>query len=116
MITFSKSYKTSDLKLFGSIEEAQSHEVDILLSTNNEMIAELHSVLKVGSIGISDMFPILAKYIINNRDLFLDILTTTPNSKPKARAVHGGTKKRHSKVVITDADSSVNSIINSATN
>ena len=115
MITFSKSYKTSDLKLFGSIEEAQTHEISLLLRGNKKMLDEINSTVKLGSIDISYIFPIIANYIINNRDLFLDILTTTPNSKPKARAVHGGTKNRKKTCgvgVITDANASIDSNIN----
>jgi len=115
MITFSKSYKTSDLKLFGSIEEAQTHEISLLLKGNKKMLDEINSTVKLGSIDISYIFPIIANYIINNRDLFLDILTTTPNSKPKARAVHGGTKNRKKTCgvgVITDANASIDSNIN----
>lgn len=98
MITFSKSYKTSDNQVFGSIEEAQLHEIETIiikfpLFENN-----------------SATVPEIAKLIINNKDVIIDILTTTPNSKPKARAIHGGTKKR--KTVITDAAVSVDSMIN----
>ena len=79
------------------------------------MLDEINSTVKLGSIDISYIFPIIANYIINNRDLFLDILTTTPNSKPKARAVHGGTKNRKKTCgvgVITDANASIDSNIN----
>ena len=83
MIQFTKSYKTGDGQVFGTIEEAQTHELTLALK------------LDVNAI----------KGIMDKKDLVVDILTTTPNSKPKARSLNGGTKKR--KVVITDAATSV---------
>jgi len=35
-----------------------------------------------------------AKRVMENADKVLDILTTKPTSKPRARAVHGGKKTR----------------------
>jgi len=43
--------------------------------------------------------------ILDKKDKIIDILTMTSSSKPKARAVNGGTKKR--KVVITDANRTI---------
>jgi hypothetical protein len=91
MIQFTKSYKTGDGQVFGSIEEAQIHEL---------MLA-LDHVLDIDDI----------KTIMTKKNLVVDILTTTPNSKPKARSLNGGTKKR--KTVVTDAPASVTSTNNS---
>ena len=94
MIEFTKSYKTADGQVFGSIEDAQVHEVEVLFEKNPfETPKDAASV------------------VIKNKTILIDILTTTPNSKPKARATHGGTKSRK-KTVITDAAASVASTVN----
>lgn len=86
MIEFTKSYKTGDGQVFGSIEDAQAHEIEVLFEKNPfETPADA------------------AKIILKNKAILIDVLTTTPNSKPKARATHGGTKARK-RTVITDAD------------
>lgn len=84
MIQFTKSYKTSDGQVFGTIEDAQYHELQTTLGLSNDS----NNIIGV---------------IMKNKDVIIDILTTTPNSKPKARSVNGGTKKRTPKTVITDA-------------
>lgn len=84
MIQFTKSYKTSDNQLFGSVEEAKIHELELVIAKINPT----HGVSPENVDAIATM-------IMNNKDIILDILTTTPNSKPKARAIHGGTKKRN---------------------
>jgi hypothetical protein len=94
MIEFTKSYKTADGQVFGSIEDAQVHEVEVLFEKN-----PFETPKDAASI------------VIKNKTIFIDILTTTPNSKPKARATHGGTKSRK-KSVITDATPSVTSTVN----
>lgn len=53
--------------------------------------AELRSVLKLEDTGANA--PIIESFI-NNLDLIVDILTMRPNSKPRARKINGGTKKR----------------------
>lgn len=93
MIEFTKSYKTSDGQVFGTIEDAQVHELEILLD-DDKFNATSHSLI--------------AQFLVSKKDSFLDILTTTPNSKPKARAINGGTKKRVKKTVITDANTDAN--------
>jgi hypothetical protein len=94
MIEFTKSYKTADGQVFGSIEDAQMHEVEVLFEKN-----PFETPKDAASI------------VIKNKTVLIDILTTTPNSKPKARATHGGTKSRK-KSVITDATTSVTSAVN----
>jgi hypothetical protein len=79
MIAFTKSYKTSDDQLFGSVEEAKTHELELVFK-NNDLTKDV-------AMGFSMV-------IMENKDIILDILTTTVTSKPKARAIHGGTKKR----------------------
>ena len=94
MIEFTKSYKTADGQVFGSIEDAQTHEIEVLFEKNP-----------------FDTPHDAAAIVLKNKTIFIDILTTTPNSKPKARATHGGTKTRK-KSVITDATTSVTSAVN----
>ncbi len=78
MITKTKSYQTSDGKIFGSIPEAQAHEVRTLAT------AEF----------APDVADKVAVWACANCDKLVDILTTKGSSKPAARAVNGGTKKR----------------------
>ncbi len=94
MIEFTKSYKTADGQVFASIEDAQTHEIEDLFEKNSfETPAEV------------------AKVVLKNKTILVDILTTTPTSKPKARTTHGGTKNRK-KTVITDAAASNTTTIN----
>ena len=92
MIKFTKSYETDDGQLFGSIEEAQIHEIE------NIFIKDL---------SLKDPFSTAkeaAYVIVKHKTVVIDALTTTPNSKPKARKINGGTKTRTSKkTIITDA-------------
>jgi hypothetical protein len=93
MIEFTKGYKTSDGKLVATVAEAQLHELTILTSK------------------VSDHPDTLAKYILENKEKFVDILTTTATSKPKARSVNGGRKNRKP-TVITNATVSIGSTSN----
>lgn len=92
MITFTKSYKTPDGQVHATLEEAQKHELEAVFNCFDKAID-------------------IAKTIIENKDLIVDILTTTPNSKPKARSVNGGRKNRKP-TVITDAAVSIGSTSN----
>lgn len=95
MITFTKSYSTTDGQIFASIEAAQRHELEVALMQG----------------GLTDS-PNIATIIMDKKDVFVDILTMTPNSKPKARSIHGGKKTRTPKTIITDATTSVTSAAN----
>lgn len=87
MIEKIAAYKSSDGKCVGSIEEVQRHELRILLTPGmidgekgtDQDRAALDTAVHV---------------IVENRDKVVDVLTTGPRSKPKARSVNGGTKKR----------------------
>ena len=98
MITFTKSYKTSDGQVFGTIEQAQLHELQ-----NALLNITIPPAFGSGS-GVT-ITESVAREILKKKDIIIDVLTTTQNSKPKARSVNGGTKKR--KLVITDADTSI---------
>lgn len=93
MIEFTKSYKTTDGRVFGTIEEAQTHEIEELL---NKSITNRGGSESWSKMNLNDW----ATLLIESKESLINILTTTPNSKPKARRVNGGTKKR--KVVISD--------------
>lgn len=86
MIEFTKSYKTADGQVFGSIEDAQVHELSSLLGLAND----------------------ISKTLVDKKVAVIDILTTTPNSKPKARSTHGGTKNRKKTVITNAATDSTN--------
>lgn len=79
MIEFTKAYKTSDGKTFESVPEAQRHEIILLLS-----IVPL----------TGDNLEKTADCLLSHSDSVADILTTNGKSKPRARKVNGGTKKR----------------------
>lgn len=85
MISFLKAYSTEDGKVFPSIEEAQNHEIACLL--------------KDEGIASSDALTALISYLVQHKDKIIDILTTTGSSRPKARKINGGTKKRTPKTV-----------------
>lgn len=74
---------------FLTLEDAQRHELILLMTT---MVGATQPIVS----NVTD-------YILSNKVKILDILTTTQNSKPRARRINGGTKKR---VVITNANTS----------
>lgn len=77
MITRINAFTTSDGTTVATIEEAQVHELRILLGDSSGMKTED-----------------LAKMILREKDKFVDVLTTTPKSKTRARSVNGGRKTR----------------------
>lgn len=100
MIEFTRSYKTGDGQVFGTIVEAQAHELVALMKSSDLTDNGAEAV---------------AQFLIAQKESVLDILTMTPNSKPKARKMHGGTKVRTKKTVITDATTSVTTTQNDPT-
>lgn len=81
MITKTQAFQTSDNKTHASLEEAQKWEIAIL--------GEATQLAAVGNNREE-----VAKWILANAPKLLDILTTKSTSKPRARKVNGGTKKR----------------------
>lgn len=86
MITKTAAYQTSDGTAHLTIEAAQKHELITLISdktvpANNAEIAE---------------------WLQANSAKLIDILTTKPSSKAKARSINGGTKTRKKKDAATD--------------
>lgn len=75
MITRTASFATSDGQTFIELEGAQGHELSLLLQSCGDCTAAI-------------------SLIVSQRDKVIDILSTTPTSKPRARKINGGTKKR----------------------
>lgn len=73
MITRTQAYVTSDNQTFADLNAAIGHELGIVLNIDAEAVIQA---------------------LLTNRDKVIDLLTTTPSSKAKARRVNGGTKKR----------------------
>lgn len=82
MITKTAAFQTSDQKTHATLEEAQQHELEILLTPA----------------GFDEETPKICQQLVQVADKVVDILTTTATSKPRARKVNGGTKKRTPKV------------------
>lgn len=69
MITKTPAFQTSDSQTFTSLDEAQRHEIAIALNLDPEVPAEKQWL----------------DAIMTAREKIIDILTTKPNSRPKAR-------------------------------
>jgi len=70
MIAFTKSYKTSDDQLFGSVEEAKTHELSLVIGQE--------PVIKSTGLPSEPLQDVIAEMIMANKDIIVDILTTTP--------------------------------------
>lgn len=81
MIEKTTAYKVGE-KFFSCIEEAQKEE-----------LAGLFNLFDLENQGT------ITGIIMDNADRIMDILTMTPSSKPKARAINGGRKPRKAKTV-----------------
>ncbi len=77
MIERTSAFKTSDGQTFAELPDAQKHELELLLEHDDDL-------------------PMTVSTLLEHADKIVDILTTGPRSKPKARKIHGGTKKRKS--------------------
>jgi hypothetical protein len=96
MIRFTRSFQTTDGMMHATLEDAQRHELGLLIMKCEPGLSQ--------NTPVGDAVFQVRNTILDNKDVVVDILTTTSKSKPKARTINGGTKKR--KVVITDADTS----------
>lgn len=90
MITKTAAFLTSDKKAHATIEEAQAHEIGNMLHDHAPQITNHPSESVI-------------EFIMNHADKLVDLLTTTKSSKPRARAVNGGTKKRKSAGASTES-------------
>lgn len=83
MITRMTGYTSSDGEMHATLAEAQFEELKILgLSATGFDVDDADRS---------------AQFIVDNADKILDILSTTPTSKPKARSINGGKKVRKPK-------------------
>jgi hypothetical protein len=90
MIEFTKAFKASDGQAYFTIEDARQAEIECMMAGD-----ESFEVVK------SESQESIAKWIVDNQEKIVDILTTTENSKPKARAINGGRKPRKPKTPAT---------------
>jgi hypothetical protein len=85
MIEFTRAFKTAS-GVYGTLEEAQLAELAVLFKDAESVGVNPESV---------------AQLVLDNTDQIVNILTTTKDSRPKARKENGGTKKRRKKDSLT---------------
>jgi len=81
MIAKTQAFKTSDDKTFENLALAQEHELELLLQP---AITE----------GEAPALSNICKSIVAEAEKVQDILSTRPNSRAKARAINGATRKK----------------------
>jgi hypothetical protein len=81
MIEFTRAYIANG-KTYATLKEAQVAELAELFAPHEH--EALNSVL-------------VARVLVDNADKFMNVLTTTESSRPRARSANGGTKKRKPK-------------------
>lgn len=88
MITKTLGYKSSDGTIHGSLVECQKAELSVIFRGANPNTPD--SEFDIDRI---------TQTIIDQKDQIIDILTTGPRSKPKARKINGASRakkpKRH---------------------
>lgn len=77
-ITFRRAYISGD-RVYASLQEAQRAELQELFSRVSDTSVPAENI---------------ARLVMDNMQLVIDILTTTDQNRPKARAINGGTKKK----------------------
>jgi hypothetical protein len=82
MITRTQAYSTSDGRTHATLEDAQREEITALADPKKAY-----------------NYREMALWIFENREKLVDILTTTPTSKTKARRINGGKKNRAAAIV-----------------
>src|SRR5688500_16786170 len=91
MITKIQAFTDSNGNTYGTLVAAQKAELEIVFAeTEIDLVGTDWSVGEI------------AAHIIEKQDKIIDILTTTPSSKPKARKINGGTKTRAPKKHIAE--------------
>lgn len=83
MIERVNAFKVGE-RVFPTIEEAQKSEIRALI--------DIEIIDPSSESTVSGVVDLILKY----QDKIIDILTMTPASKPRARKINGGTKKRRS--------------------
>lgn len=84
MIEFIKSFAVSDGRVFANIKQAQQEEILLVIFKDSAQDA-------------TDVQRSIAEQLVVHAEQIVDILSTTPTSKLKARALHGGRKPRKPK-------------------
>lgn len=94
MIERVTAYKSSDGATFASLEEIQKHELMKLLGKLLPVPENQKEPLEI-------QLDQACMELIKQKQQVIDILTTGPRSKPKARSINGGTKRRGSRSAAT---------------
>lgn len=84
----SPTFKTSDGEKFDKLSDAQQHELELIFPPLGDGGYAPHQI---------------AILILQKAESVIDILSTTPRSKPKARKINGGTKTRKAKATTETA-------------
>lgn len=84
MITKIQGYQSSNKTFHASLESAQMHDLYPLLS-------QAHT--EAGLSASDAQFTVFVENVFAKREQIIDILTTTPTSKPRLRKVNGATRK-----------------------
>ena len=91
MITRTNAFVTSDNETHATLEQAQARELELLAEASN-----------LDATGLArEQF---CDWAVANADKVVDILTTKANSKPRARKINGGTKKRNNAAVTANTE------------
>lgn len=80
MITKSKSFTTSDNQIFGTIELAQQHELEVFLTTSKEFASKFPE-----NVVMDNLAKAVASAIIAAKDEIVNLLTLKSTSRPAAR-------------------------------
>ena len=97
MIEKTLGYKVGQL-FFPCIEDAQKHELQEIFADERYNKAAGYDPVEIAGL------------ILQNQETVLDILTTTPTSKVRARKINGGTKRRKKKAGAEEIISGVQEI------
>lgn len=89
MIQKTNSFRTSDGSIYSTVEQAQRHELEVLV--NEALTMATSDDVNDLSIPMS-----ISRVFLDKRSQVIDILTTTETSRPTARKLHGGRKKKRS--------------------
>lgn len=93
MITRTTGFKVGE-KLFATIEEAQRAFLVDLTEASNKVVGDTETNLPINR---------TADFILAHQGAILDVLTTGPKSKPRARSINGGKRIRKAKVTLSEA-------------
>lgn len=98
MIEKTTAFKSGD-DLYETLEGAQAHFIGSIIL--QRIKAELERQSDEKPLSAPELAAVVADELITNKDRVVDVLTTSANSKPKARKINGGTKRRSRSAVPT---------------